>query len=109
MFVELYTPKAAWLSLAAEDRSRYVAAVRGAIEGLEAAGITCLSLGRADRGVDHAVPHDYLGVWSVPDDERMRTFLDNIRASGWYDYFDHVNVVGRDDGVAGHLAELESL
>ena len=32
--------------------------------------------------------------------------LAGIRASGWYDYFDHVNAVGVAAGVDVHLADL---
>lgn len=108
VLVELYTPKRAWLSLPSDERARYVAGVREAVAGLEASGVTCFALGRTDRAVDQAAPHTYFGVWSARDEAGLRLFLDGLRASGWYGYFDHVNGAGRNDGLAHHLATLEA-
>jgi len=107
--VELYTPKASWSAMTRGERSRYLAGVREAVVGLEAAGVTCFALGRIDPSADEAAPHTYFGVWSARDEAGLRLFLDGLRASGWYDYFDHVNGAGRDEGLAHHLAELEKL
>lgn len=109
VLVELYTPKAAWLSRTPEERVGYVAGVREAVAALETVGVTCLALGQVDQNVDSAAPHSYFGVWSARDEDGLRQFLDGLRASGWYDYFDHVNGAGRNDGLAHHLAELEAL
>jgi len=109
VLVELYTPKASWLGMTTHERSDYLASVREAVTGLEAAGVTCLALGRVDPSVDHAALHTYFGVWSAGEESGLRLFLDGLQASGWYDYFEHVNGAGRDEGLAHHLNELEEL
>jgi len=109
VLVELYTPKPAWLSLASEERSRYLAGVRQAVVGLEAAGVTCFTLGRTDQTVDQASSHTYFGVWTARDEGALRLFLDGLQSSGWYHYFDHVNGAGRDEGLEHHLDELGTL
>lgn len=104
--VELYTPKTAWTTLPAADRARFVAGVRAAVVELEATGVRCLSLGRVDPSADHPANHAYFGVWSARDEAALRAFLDGLKASGWYDYFDHVNGAGADDGLDRHFDEL---
>lgn len=100
ILLELYSPKPSWLSLPQDDRSRFVAGIREAVAAMESTGATCLALGRADPAFDHASPHSYFGVWSARDRAGLSVFLDGLRASGWYEYFDHVNGGGRDDGLA---------
>lgn len=109
VLVELYTPKAAWLALASDERSRYLAGVREAVAGLGAAGVSCFALGRVHHGVDRAAPHTDFGVWTARDDGALRLFLDGLGASGWYDHFDHVNGAGPNEGLEHHLSEHQAL
>jgi hypothetical protein len=43
---------------------------------------------------DRRAPHDFFCVYRVPNVEFQREFERQIAASGWYDYFEQVNVSG---------------
>ena len=60
----------------------------------------------AGDDIDHASDHRFMGVWRFPDQQACKALLAGIKASGWYEYFDHVNAAGAEGGFAQHLAEL---
>ncbi|AXT45415.1 MULTISPECIES: DUF6616 family protein [Chromobacterium] len=104
--VELYSPKPAWLALSFLHRTDFLDQVKTNIEALPGLGIQLLTLSQISADADQAVPYRFLGVWSLPSQEACEAMLAGIRASGWYDYFDHVNAVGAAGGVDVHLADL---
>lgn len=105
--VELYTPKARWHALPAAERQAFLAAVGGALTELAALGVHVISLAPTEAGIDHGSPHRFLGIWSFPDRAVRDALLAGIAASGWYDYFDHVNAASAAGDAAAHLADLQ--
>jgi hypothetical protein len=104
--VERYTPNAAWRVLPAEQRRQFLDGIQSAMSGLSSLGVEVLALGEADGSIDQASEHRFLGIWRFPDQQARDVLLAGIKASGWYGYFDHVNVASDVGGFASHLAAL---
>ncbi|MDR0215132.1 MAG: hypothetical protein LBJ15_14140 [Comamonas sp.] len=104
--VELYTPNAAWLALPAEPRQRFLGGIGLALGQLSSLGIEVLSLAETDPNLDQGSSHQFLGIWRFPDQNARDALLAGIKASGWYDYFDHVNAASGAGSVDTHLAAL---
>lgn len=104
--IELYTPNAAWKALPAEQRQQFLGGIQTAMGGLSGLGIEVLALSNTERGIDQASEHRFLGIWRFPDQQARDALLAGIKASGWYDYFDHVNAASDAGGFEHHLAAL---
>ncbi|KKO72581.1 hypothetical protein NJI34_07335 [Pseudomonas sp. S 311-6] len=104
--VELYTPNATWQALPESQRTTFLAGIRTAMSGLAQMGIEVLALGDTDYSVDQASAHRFLGIWRFPTPQARDILLAGIKASGWYDYFDHVNAASNTGGLESHLATL---
>ncbi|MDD3018744.1 MAG: hypothetical protein PHE74_10330 [Comamonas sp.] len=104
--VELYTPNAAWRALPVENRQRFLDGIQAAMGELSSLGVEVLALGETDKRIDRASEHRFLGIWRFPDIQARNALLAGIKASGWYDYFDHVNAASDAGGFTTHLAAL---
>lgn len=104
--VELYTPNAAWRELPTGNRQQFLDGIQTAMGGLSSLGVEVLALSETDRSIDHASEHRFLGIWRFPDAQVRDALLAGIKASGWYDYFDHVNAASDTGGFSTHLAAL---
>ncbi|GHH66378.1 hypothetical protein GCM10018775_88420 [Streptomyces umbrinus] len=58
---------------------------------------------RADVLFDRRAPYDFFSVYHVPDVVTQRQFEAGIAASGWYDYFERVNIIGAALSPVGAL------
>ena len=104
--VELYTPNSAWLALSAVQRQRFLGDIGLALGHLSRLGVEALSLAETDANIDQGTTHKFLGIWRFPDQNARDALLAGIKASGWYDYFDHVNAASTEGGADIHLAAL---
>lgn len=104
--VELYTPNAAWKTLPVEQRQQFLGSIGSAMSGLASMGVEVLTLAETEPGIDQGSEHRFLGIWRFPDPQARNALLAGIKASGWYEYFDHVNAAGADGDFARHLAAL---
>ncbi len=81
--------------------------VRGAITDMAAGGITTLGWGTVDDDTPHRLDHTYVAVWQAPSAEALGALEAGVQASGWYDFFDQVNVRTRlrsaDDVMDEHI------
>ncbi|EPF71366.1 DUF6616 family protein [Acinetobacter rudis] len=107
--IELYTPNAAWKGLAIEERKKYLNEVGTAMSGLYEAGVKALTLSPLSPDVDQTSEHQFLAVWSFPDQDTCDALLAGIKASRWYNYFDHVNAAGKETGFLEHLDTLTTI
>jgi hypothetical protein len=57
-------------------------------------GIVMRAMMTNDADTDHRAPYRYFSIVEAPDEAAARTFEANVRAAGWYDYFDQVNLRG---------------
>ncbi len=104
--VELYTPNAAWEALPVEQRQQFLGNIGNAMGGLSRLGVEVLALAETESGIDQSSEHRFLGIWRFPDQQARDALLAGIKASGWYDYFDHVNAAGNAGSFEHHLAAL---
>lgn len=104
--VELYTPNSAWLALSAEQRQHFLGGIGLALNQLSSLGVEVLSLAETDSNIDQGTAHTFLGIWRFPDQAARDALLTGIKASGWYDYFDHVNAASTQGSADIHLAAL---
>jgi haloalkane dehalogenase len=56
--------------------------------------VEVIGYGANDPDTDHRAPYDFFSVYRVPDTVTQREFEASIAASGWYQYFEQVNVSG---------------
>ncbi|KQB57503.1 exonuclease III [Paucibacter oligotrophus] len=104
--IELYTPNAAWQVLSADQRKKFLDGIQSAMSELSKLGIEVLALGENDRSIAQASEHRFVGIWRFPDQQARNVLLGGILASGWYNYFDHVNAASDAGGFEGHLVAL---
>lgn len=104
--VELYTPNATWQALPNEQRMEYLSKVGEALGNLSSLGVEVLTLTETISPIDQSTPHQYLGIWRFSDSKAREALLDGIRASGWYQYFDHINAAGAEGYFPQHLQAL---
>ncbi|XUL93934.1 DUF6616 family protein [Streptomyces galilaeus] len=94
VFVELYNYRPEWSALDEEQRSGVVFGVMNALTDLQKQGVEIIGYGSNDPGTDRRAPYDFFCVYRVPDVAAQRQFEAGIAASGWYDYFNQVNISG---------------
>lgn len=104
--IELYTPNAAWKALDATQRQQFLGAIGNAMNELSGLGIEVLTLAETAPGIDHGSAHAFIGIWRFASLEARDALLAGIKASGWYDYFEHVNAGCASGGFEQHLAAL---
>ena len=112
--VELYTPNSAWRALPADSRQQFLDGIQTAMGGLsflalEAIGATitlAYGFSSAAWAIEVMGEYRFLGIWRFPDLQARDALLAGIKASGWYDYFDHVNAACNAGGFEHHLAAL---
>ena len=88
IFIELYNYRPAWDKCPESERTDFAKKIVAAVKGLKSAGVD------VSPDTDRRAPYDFFCVYRVPNVELQREFERQIAASGWYDYFEQVNVGG---------------
>ncbi|HZX78227.1 MAG TPA: DUF6616 family protein [Lysobacter sp.] len=104
--VELYSPNAVWKALPREQRIRFLNRVAEGVAKLPSGEVEVLALTDTDGTIDSAAAHRFMGIWRFPEPATRDILLSAIRASGWYEYFEHVNASGQVGGFSNHLDAL---
>ncbi len=91
-FIEAWTPNENWKNLPEADRRAFMTGVRDAIDQMAEGGITTLGWGANDADTPHRLDQTYVAVWQAPSAEAIAALEGGIEASGWYDYFDQINL-----------------
>ena len=94
IFVELYNYAPAWAKCSENERADYIKKIIEAVSGMKAAGVDVIAYGKNARETDRRAPYDFFCVYRVPNVEVQREFEQQVAASGWYEYFEQVNVSG---------------
>jgi hypothetical protein len=94
IFVECWKARPEWLAQNKETRAAYMAQLGKGIDALIKAGAEIVSWSINDPGISNRAPFDYFAVWKFPDREVAKGFEEIIMQSGWYNYFDQVNMGG---------------
>jgi len=107
--VELWSPTKKWLSLTQEARAEYVQNVGAAIGGLVEQGVEVITWSVNDKDIDNRGNFDYFAIWSFPNQEVANIFQKTVSGAGWYDYFDQINVGGKQESAENGLKVLVGL
>ena len=91
-FIETWTPNDRWAALPDAERRAFMDGIRGAIAEMGDGGITTLGWGVNDDDSPNRLDHTYVAVWQAPSREAIGALEAGVEASGWYDYFDQLNV-----------------
>ncbi|MEE6175841.1 haloalkane dehalogenase [Mycobacterium sp. 050134] len=105
IFVELYRYRPAWTDLPAAERESFVNRIADAIGDLRSRGVEVLGFGANDPDTDRRAPYDFFSVYRAPDPGTRRLIETGIAASGWYDYFDQINIGGAALTPLGALSQ----
>ncbi|GAA1197113.1 haloalkane dehalogenase [Pseudonocardia alaniniphila] len=93
-FIELYRYTEAWTGLTDGERDKFTRQILGSAGELQAMGIEVVAYGVNDPDTDRRAPYDFFCVYRVPDLQTRRVFEKAVEGSGWYRYFDQVNLSG---------------
>lgn len=106
--IELYTPKNSWLTLADNAKKAYLDQVKLGMASLSELGVHILALAPAQPNPhpQYDSPHRYVGIWAFPNPNVRQALLQGIAATGWYDYFEHVNASVDGGDLPSHLSDL---
>ena len=105
MFVEMYNYKQKWIELSVPEREAFMRTLASALGELQAAGVEVLAYAVNDPATDHRAPYDFFCVYGVPEIGLQRTVEAGIATSGWYEYFDQVNLSGAARTPIGTLVK----
>jgi len=94
IFIELWKFNERWTGADLDTRTRYVQELMPSVQAIMDAGVEIIAWGYNDLDVDHRAPYDAFGVYRMPNRALFDEFQQAVSASGWYDYFDHVNAGG---------------
>lgn len=104
--IELYSPRAAWLSLDAEGRNEVFARIGAGMGGVLAFGVEPIAFGAVDSAVPRAPDALFFGAWRAPDRAALDALVAGIATTGWHDYFETVNAGGETVDLTAHLGQL---
>ena len=111
-FIELYTPKPAWLEMPVARRRAVIDGISSAMSIFSNLGVETLYMGECDTTITHASRHPFLIILKFDDDIVRRELMAGLDASGWYDYFEHTNAAGyayERDQIPRHFSQLVNL
>lgn len=109
LFVELYNYKPTWRELPAAERQAFVMTLAENMPVIEQMGVEILGYGVNDPATPMRAPYDFFSMYRVPNAEVLQGFQAAIAESGWYDYFDQVNVAGAALSPMGTLLQNVAL
>lgn len=111
VFIELWRARDSWIELSPEQRGEWMQNIGPSIQAMLEAGVAYVGGGRTEGGGHRDSSYDFFAVWTVPDEDVRKAFESTVEASGWYDYFEQVNVTGESvelEPLIGLLVELGS-
>lgn len=108
LFIELWSPKAAWGDLNQEERGAFISKVAGAISRFDDE-IEAIGWGDTDMEIDASAPQKYFAVWRAKSREAVKGMTELLRELDWYVYFDQSNVVGLAETPDAVIARMIAL
>lgn len=112
LFVECWKARQEWLDLKTEERAAYMTELGKGIQSLVEAGVEIVSWSLNDADISKRSKFDYFAIWKFPTREFAKQFEQIVEQSGWYAYFDQVNLGGTEgmpDASVGHMINLQQL
>lgn len=112
LFTECWKAKKEWFDLDKKSRGEYMQELSKGVAELVKAGVKIVSWSMNDHDISKRAPYDYIGVWKFPNKAFAKQFETIIEQSGWYNYFDQVNLGGEiaEPGLSvEHMINLEAI
>lgn len=96
---QMWKPRPAWLALSVEERRSYLEEkITPNLAAMRTSGTEMLACAVNDLG-DTSEP-TYLAVWQVADKAAAETLLAQIESTGFFEYFEELNLGGTSIPVA---------
>ncbi|MCI4667518.1 MAG: hypothetical protein MRZ79_05100 [Bacteroidia bacterium] len=105
-FIELWNTKPAWHELTAEERGNYMANIGPHIQDLMAKGVKILTWSDNLSQTTRRADYDFFAIWAFPDEETAKGFEQLVEAAGWYNYFEQVNLMGKEATAEAIIGQL---
>ncbi len=109
VFIEFWKAKDAWHQLSKEERGAYLGQIAPAMQGLVSKGAIFDAWGLNDDTSPYRAEYDFYAITKLPTQELLDSFQAIVEGSGWYTYFDQINLTGDNIGpeaVIGKMIEL---
>lgn len=94
LFVECWKARKEWFELTSDEQAAYMAELGKGIGELMKVGVEIVSWTFNDPSTSKRAPYDYVAVWKFPTKEFAAQFEQIVEGSGWYNYFDQINLKG---------------
>lgn len=111
LFTECWKAKDEWLELDKKSRNDYMQELGKGVAELVKAGVEIITWSMNDCDITKRAPYDYFAIWKFPNKAFAQQFELIIEQSGWYKYFDQLNMggeIGKPDESISHMIELNT-
>ena len=105
VLVCVWKPNENWRGLSDEEKRDFLSKVAVAANAARDGGMQIMGWGLLERTISNPPEQSFCGVFFVDDRESLHAVDSAIRESGWYHYFDHINVASHLLGRDGMEAE----
>jgi len=105
-FIECWNAKDTWKVLSNEEKQAYVENVKAATASMLEKGVECLTWSENIAQGEHKAAYDYFAIWRIPSESLTQELLALIEGAGWYNYFEQVNALGKEDSATSVLAQI---
>ena len=109
LYVEMWNARPSWLALTLAERKQFMEKVAIAAAGLQPLGAELLGAWINETDIDRRFDKTYFTAFKFPSKQVIRSFEAIVRKSGWYDFLDQVNGLGRIDTFANVMDHALSL
>ena len=92
ILVILWEPNARWLALDETEQREFLESLDDPIAQGRAIGMQTLGWSRVDRSLPKAPEEGFVGIFAMEDAASVHALEASVAESGWYDYFDSVNI-----------------
>lgn len=109
IYVVLWKAKDPWKNLSIEARDAYIGPLSSGIKQLLEEGVEVVSWGANDGSSFSNIDHDFFAIWKFSNEQVAKSFENMVAGTGWYNYFDQVNIMGdalSPQDVIGKMVEM---
>jgi hypothetical protein len=106
IFIEQWSCKPTWLALPREKKEAFAAGIAAAMGGLSEMGVRPLGWGFAAPSIDERSSYGFWAVWEMETTAGLAAFMQGVRQSGWYDFFQQENTGGEAKSPAEVMSQL---
>lgn len=109
IYVVLWKAKTPWHNLTVEARDAYIGPLSAGIKQLIEEGLEVISWGANDGSNFNNTDYDFFAIWKFSNEQLAKSFENMIVGTGWFNYFDQVNLLGdalSPQDVIGKMVEM---